>query len=146
MLRILALVALLSNSGLAKGSGIEFPIIASPTTGIERLSYQSLYSLFVLRVVRWPNGLPVRLVTRPFNTIEHIGFLSHYFGIGYPAYVRRVSIAVESGRASPPLIVDTDLKMLDTVRKTPGAIGYLSNYAVINDGNGVILVKVGPQR
>lgn len=101
-----------------------------------------LINMFTRNTVRWPNGFPINVFTKPINSIEHKVFVTAKLGITPYRFKILLEKAIYAGFASPPTTVISDNEMYYRVANTPFSIGYLDNGdALVNTSNAVIIIK-----
>ncbi len=119
----LACAALLcvSPTGLAQ----DF-VIANSHVPYSQISINQLRAIFGMRTRAWPNGLAVVVVVLPDSAPSHISFCKKTINV-YPYQLRRAwDRLIFSGTGQAPLTVSDQTAMIETVARTPGAIGYVS--------------------
>jgi ABC-type phosphate transport system substrate-binding protein len=92
----------------------------------ESVSRHTLRSIFSMRMTQWPNGTPIRVFVMGDKTTQHSNFTKHLLGV-FPHQLRRVwNRQIYSGMGQAPNKVESESEMLEQIKNTPGAIGYLS--------------------
>ncbi|MFC6669195.1 hypothetical protein [Marinobacterium aestuariivivens] len=115
----------IANAGVAPGS----------------LSRDHLFALFSMRVSRWPGGEPVTLIVYPDQHPAHARFVKRTLQI-YPYQLRSIwDRYIFSGTAQAPVVVESAAQMLERVRRTEGAIGYLEESVRQPEGVDVIAIQ-----
>jgi ABC-type phosphate transport system substrate-binding protein len=106
-------------------------VIANADTELDKsaISRSTLLAIYSMRARKWPNGDKVTVFVFDDRSKTHQKFCAKYLGIP-PYHLRRNwRRLVFSGRASEPVKVESMEDMIASVRRTPGAIGYLAqNY------------------
>lgn len=91
----------------------------------EAVTRQYLLSVFSMRTRTWPGGQPIRVFVLPYKHSVHQDFSKNVLGI-FPYQLRSIwDRALFSGAGQSPTVVPTVDIMLEKVRSTTGAIGYL---------------------
>lgn len=142
---IIAIMILLVSFVRADGNmAYDTPPVVNAAADTYEISYEELYAVFTLTMDTWQNGEKVRVIMMSENAFAHKYFIENYLGIGRAAYNRRLENAISSGRGSPPIIVDGNLEMIDKLKSTEGAIGYLDGtfYVSPKEGEAIILIRV----
>jgi len=99
-------------------------IVTRRDLSLDRLSSNSLRSIFALRLRNWPNGTPVKVFTLSDSDPIHERFCREVLGI-YGANLRAAwDRVIFTGLAASPNVMPTEGALLDAVAHTPGAIGY----------------------
>ena len=96
---------------------------ANPANAVDRAE---LARLFMKKVSAWPNGTPVAAVDLPRTSSVRSAFSHDVHNKDVDSVVAYWATLVYSGREMPPPIRQTDADVLEFVRKTPGAVGYIS--------------------
>lgn len=73
----------------------------------------------------WADGTPITVYILPKSSAEHRSFVTGQLKM-QPFHLNRLwNRMIFSGTGRPPIELASQAEMLDRVRKTPGAIGYL---------------------
>jgi len=142
ILFILTLVFVVFGSANATGpQPATMPIIegANPTTS---LTYEDLRAIFTLVVSRWADGSRIVVVILSSDNELQRQFLFEYFGLTPARYNEIVESRVSSGRAKPPVIVNTESEMIRKVSGTVGSVGFTSRDIYIGAKDGVKVVPI----
>jgi len=91
----------------------------------EALSLNQIRAIFSMRVRRWPDGSPITvMVLRDQNPI-HKNFLKSTLQMLPHQLRRHWDRYIYSGIGQGPIVVTNQGEMLEKVRQTDGAIGYI---------------------
>ena len=102
-------------------------IITNKQVPLNSLSIHKARSIFAGRTSSWSNGLPITIFVFPDRDEKHQEFCSHALDV-FPRQLRRSwDRMIYSGTGDGPLIVNSEAEMLERVKQTPGAIGYIIN-------------------
>jgi hypothetical protein len=103
-------------------------VIVSPSLMSTKLDRGLLRAVFTMRLRQWPDGSPVRVFVLPDN--DPLSDLFYRERLGMYSYVLRRAWdrMVFTGTGLAPTIVQTEREMIERVRSTPGAIGYVSKH------------------
>lgn len=100
-------------------------IIAHPAVPVVQLSQAQLRSIYLMRQVVWPNGVPVRVFVLPARSSFHSQFCRDKLQL-FPYQLERTWQKLTfSGTGTPPTELATPEAMLAAVSSTAGAIGYI---------------------
>lgn len=100
-------------------------VIAHRSVPGSYLSLASARALFGMRMMKWPDGRPVRVFVMPDAHPVHDSLCKEQLNL-YPYQLRQSwDRLVYSGMAQAPTEVGTEEEMLIRVAATPGAIGYV---------------------
>lgn len=89
------------------------------------LSLASARALFGMRMVKWPDGRPVRVFVLMDSHPAHDALCKEKLNL-YPYQLRQSwDRLVYSGMAQAPTEVSSEEEMVNRVAATPGAIGYV---------------------
>jgi hypothetical protein len=119
----LLLIALYAP-GNARAQSVE--IIVNPALEDVALDREVLRAIFTMRLRAWPNGRPVRVFVLPDdNPLSDRFYREH---LGMYSYVLRAAWdrMVFTGTGLAPTVVKSEQEMREQVRRTPGAIGFVS--------------------
>ena len=129
-----ALVALASFD--ARGETVK--VIVNASLGAQEISAQDLKSVFLLEKNSLSDGTHVEPVLRK-NGEMHKAFVKRFLGLDDDGLQRLYSSRVFSGQGSMPKTLGSDAEVVAYVRKTRGAIGYVSNDST-TEGVGILEV------
>ena len=105
-------------------------VIVHPDIQIDHLSANELRSLFSMRTLRWPDGLPVRVFVLSDQSPQHKSFVKNQLEM-FPYQLRMTwDRAVFSGTGYPPKKVSNIEDMVSRVRSTKGGIGYVNDESI----------------
>jgi hypothetical protein len=102
-------------------------VIVSPSLTSVTLDRSLLRAVFTMRVREWPDGSRVRVFVLPDD--DPLSDLFYRERLGMYSYVLRRAWdrMVFTGTGFAPTVVQSEGEMLERVRSTPGAIGYVRN-------------------
>lgn len=133
----LLLVALCSLSFALSGSAQQssgFKVIVHEDVEEQSLSRKQISDMFLRRKQTWADGLEVRPAELAPTARTRELFSEAVHGRPATAVKSYWLRAVFSGRESPPPEFDTDAEVIDFVRRTPGAIGYVGANTRVDAG------------
>lgn len=114
-------------------------IIVNPDVGVVAIDRNRARLIFTMRVNQWGDKQPVTVFVLPDDASLHQVFAKSALGV-YPYQLRRTwDRQVFSGTGQAPVQVANEQEMIERVRQTTGAIGYISDRP---DATGVKTVKV----
>ena len=116
-----------------------FQIIANGRIRTTTLSRREVSRMFLKQVRRWPDGTDVKPVDLDPRSATRDAFSRAVHGRGPTAIQSQWRQRLFSGRDVPPPQRDSDAAVIDFVRRTPGAIGYVSASA---DTGGVRVINL----
>lgn len=89
------------------------------------LSAAALRSIFTMRLTLWPDGSRIQVLVLQDDHPLHRQFSKSVLGL-FPYQLRQTwDRGVFSGTGKAPTQVDSETEMLQMLKTTPGAIGYL---------------------
>ncbi len=110
-------------------------VIVSPSLLSMKLDRSLLRAVFTMRARQWPDGSPVRVFVLPDNHPLSDQFYREQLGM-YSYVLRRTwDRMVFTGTGLAPTVVQTEKEMIERVRSTPGAIGFVRK-SEITDSDG----------
>jgi len=97
------------------------------------LSQNSLRSVYSMRLQTWADGTAITvLILNPAGE-SHRKFCLEVLGL-FPYQLQRVwDVLVFSGTGQSPIVMGSEQEMVEKIKSTPGAIGYLIDAEVPND-------------
>lgn len=121
---LLALLGALAAPAAAGEAG--YRIVVNPQNPASAVERVELARLFMRKVSAWPDGTPVAAVDQPRTAPVRSVFSRDVHHKDVDSVVAYWSTLVYSGRELPPPVRKTDEEVLEYVRATPGAVGYVS--------------------
>ncbi len=103
-----------------------YVVIAHLNVSPEWITRKKLRAAFSMRLHRWPDGTPVKVVTFGGQTALLDGFSLHCLGIPGRILERIWTRNIYAGIGSVPTIVSKPEKMVEEVAIQPGAVGFLA--------------------
>ena len=122
---LMVLLFFVSSAACPLESAPSVDVIVSPSLTSMRLDRSLLRSVFTMRLRQWPDGSAVRVFVLPDNDPLSDRFYREQLGMY--SYVLRTAWdrMVFTGTGFAPTVVQTEKEMIERVRSTPGAIGYV---------------------
>ena len=99
-------------------------ILLNKEVGITALDSAYLSQIFAMQVKKWPNGLAIQVFVLPSDTDLHREFVINRLKIQAHQLDRIWNRMLFTGTGKAPYVVDSQAKMIEMIKKTPGAIGY----------------------
>ncbi len=106
----------------------------SAEAGKTTIGKAALAAIFLGRVTRWSDGSAIRPVDLSFTDPLRAAFCEDVLGQNLEALKAYWQRALVQGGASPPLAKASEAEVVDFVKRTQGAIGYVSPDAPLADG------------
>ncbi len=101
-------------------------VIINAETMDQITDQNELRSIFSLRKRTWSNGKKIRVFVLPDNNVIHKAFVKEKLHM-FPHQLRRTwNRMTYTGTGQPPIIVYSVPEMLEKIKTTPYAIGYLN--------------------
>ena len=120
-----ALLLMASTAAIPQNSALAVEVIVSPSLAKVTLDRNLLRAVFTMRVREWPDGTPVRVFVLPDDNPLSDQFYREQLGM-YSYVLRRAwDRMVFTGTGFAPTVVRSEKEMIDRVRDTPGAIGFV---------------------
>lgn len=92
-----------------------------------------------MRQTQWLNGQRITVFVLPRHHILHLQFSKGRLEM-YPYQLDRIwNKLTYSGLGVAPVMVESPVALIDAVRKTPGAIGYVGK---LNDKKGIYVIEI----
>lgn len=102
------------------------------------LSKTEVKEIYLGQKQQWRDGSKIHLATYDKGNLAEI-FTKKYLGKRHSQFLLYWKQLLFTGRGVMPQVVKTEEEMIRYVKKTPGAIGYISNIKV--DGISIIRVR-----
>jgi hypothetical protein len=120
-----ALLLMAWSAATPQNSALAVEVVVSPSLANVRLDRGLLRAVFTMRVREWPDGTPVRVFVLPDDNPLSDQFYRERLGM-YSYVLRRAwDRMVFTGTGFAPTVVRSEVEMLERVRDTPGAIGFV---------------------
>jgi hypothetical protein len=124
LLRLLAIVVVLAP-GLA--SAADYVVIVNPGNRASSVSRNELQRLFLRTATTWSGGEGCKPVDLPKSNPVRVAFSKEVLGRTMAALDQFWTQSIFSGRGVPPPERKSDREVVEFVRDTPGAVGYVSS-------------------
>jgi len=131
------LAALVAPAAAGEGG---YRIVVNPANPASAVERAELARLFMRKVSAWPDGTPAAAVDQPRTAPVRSAFSRDVHNKDVDSVVAYWATLVYAGRELPPPVRRSDEEVLEFVRQTPGAVGYVSADAP-TDGVKVIALR-----
>jgi hypothetical protein len=120
-----SLLLAFSLAAPAQDGAATVQVIVSPTLAETTLDRSFLRAVFTMRMRQWPDGSPIRVFVLPDDNPLSDRFYREQLGM-YSYVLRNAwDRMVFTGTGFAPTVVRSEQEMLELVRSTPGAIGFV---------------------
>jgi ABC-type phosphate transport system substrate-binding protein len=137
---ILAFVVLVTASGALLAADT-VKVVGNPGTTPDIVSQRDLQRVFYKQTSKWPDGQPAEPLDQPRSSPLRKAFIEEVLGKTVAQVESHWQTQVFSGRSGPPAVLASDGDVLEYVRRTPGAVGYVSADGRVDEVK-VITVRV----
>ncbi|MCP4902709.1 MAG: phosphate ABC transporter substrate-binding protein [bacterium] len=120
------LASIMAVSGIAFAQDSSFKLIGNPSTTPDSMSKRDLERIFLKKKKKWPNSQPAHPVDQRGNNALRTRFSEEVLGKSLAMVESHWQAQVFSGKGTPPKQLTSDAAIIDFVRKTRGAVGYVS--------------------
>lgn len=102
-------------------------VITHTSVNVQHLNSQQLKRIYLIRQLRWGNNLPIVVFVLPSQHSTHKKFTTTMLN-AFPYKLDRIwNKLTFSGLGVAPILVRSEKELINAVRTTPGAIGYVDN-------------------
>lgn len=102
-------------------------VIVHPSVKFEQLSSSHIRRIFTMHYKQWDQNLPIKVFVLAKNNLIHKAFCIQVLGV-FPYQLENIwDKLLFSGMGEPPQVLESDQQIIEMVRTTPGAIGYVSS-------------------
>lgn len=115
-------------------------VIVNPSVTGEKISRGQLAAVFLRETTRWGNGQPIQAVDQSTQSSARAAFSNDVLARPVAAVQIHWLRQLSNGGGKPPVVRGTDAEVLEYVRATAGAIGYLSEDFPTDDSVRVVPV------
>ncbi|TGD74626.1 hypothetical protein E4634_05340 [Mangrovimicrobium sediminis] len=126
-MRALPFLAWLAIVALSANASAEPILIHNPDLQGEDFSTRSLVKVYAMQKRVWSDGTAVRVFVMPDDSETHRQFVADYLRMQPYQLNRLWHRLVFSGTGTRPREVNSVKEMIEQVRNTPGAIGYIDS-------------------
>ena len=123
----------------ARTQQASFQVVANPSLEMSTIGKKDLARIFLKQKKAWPNGAAAVPVDQKLSAAVRTEFSTAILRKGAKAVESYWNGQVFAGKASPPQTMGSDVEVLNFVRTTPGAVGYVSASAPTS---GVIVLRI----
>jgi len=106
-------------------------VIVNPSVNVSTIDAQTLSRIYAMQIKNWNDGQPVKVFTFPFNSKFHYLFVTSKMKIQPHQLERLWTRLIFTGTGRTPTVVNSAKEMVQKVKSTPGAIGYVSDSDVV---------------
>jgi ABC-type phosphate transport system substrate-binding protein len=100
-------------------------VIRHPSVNGQELSRDSLVRIYAMKKRAWNDGSPITVYILSKNSQAHRSFVTGQLKM-QPFHLNRLwNRMIFSGVGTPPIELSSQTEMLNKIRNTPGAIGYV---------------------
>ena len=125
--------------GCISSSVVAVEVITHPSVSEPILTTSQLRRIYTMRQIQWPDGHRITVFVLPRQHALHLRFSKERLQM-FPYKLDRIwNKLTYSGLGVAPVTVNTPKELVDAVRETPGAIGYVES---IKDEEAVHVVKI----
>ena len=123
------LASIMAVSGVALAQDSSFKVIGNASTTPDSISKRDLERVFLKKKKKWPNGQPAQPVDQKGNNALRTRFSKEVLGKSLEMVESHWQARVFSGKGTPPKQLSSDAAVVEFVRKTSGAVGYVKTGA-----------------
>jgi len=132
MKNIIALLTLFLLAGLTNTFAQSFKVIVNNSNTVNSLTNKEVSDLFLKKKTKWPSGTMVVPVDLSSGSSVRENFSQKIHGKSTTAIRSFWQQAAFAGTASAPVEKSNDEDIIEFIKKTPGAIGYVSSSTTLN--------------
>lgn len=121
-----------------------FHLIAHPSVQVRTLRRAHVAEIFLKTQIKWSDGTRIRPVDQPIRSAVRARFLAAVYDKEPRLILRYWQRKIFSGRGYPPLELPSDERVLDYVRRTSGAIGYVEELPANLPSDAIRVLEVVP--
>jgi len=116
-------------------------VILHPSVSDNVLTISQLRRIYTMRQIQWSNGQRITVYVLPRQNALHLQFSKERLQM-FPYQLDRIwNKLTYSGLGVAPITVNTSKELLEAIRSTPGAIGYIDEVQGIEGVNVVQITK-----
>ena len=111
----------------------EQKIIVNQSVPISDPDWIYLNQIFAMQIRKWPDDSAIQVFTLPSTSELHRDFTVKQLKIQAHQLDRIWNRMLFTGTGKAPTVVESEKEMLEMVKSTPGAIGYVSGEYPVSD-------------
>jgi len=116
-------------------------VIVNPSVKTQEISTQMLGRIYAMQIKNWNDGQPVKVFTFPSNSKFHHQFVITQMKLQPHLLERLWNRLIFTGTGRTPTVVSNSQEMIQKVKQTPGAIGYVTDSDVTSNVNVLVIGK-----
>ena len=110
-------------------------VITNITADTASITTTQLRRIYSMRQVRWANGVPITIFVLSSTSTIHQKFCKETLRL-FPYQLDRIwNKLTFSGMGVSPTIMESEEELIEAVKSTTGAIGYIENMDGVSDVN-----------
>jgi ABC-type phosphate transport system substrate-binding protein len=121
--------------------GEDMVVVANPHSGIDSLSREEVINIYLGRYRQLASGVSAQPVDSPATHPDKARFYQLLVSKDLAEINAYWSRLIFSGRTTPPRAAKSEEDLLNIIRRTPGAIGYVDRSKI--DGRVVLVYELG---
>lgn len=125
MLRLIGLLVVLSAAEVHAGEAA-FYVVVHPSNPMDSIKRAELSAIYTKRTRSWPDGREIVPVDQPAASPVRERFSRAIHGKSVAYVMRYWQRLIFSGREIPPRQLQNDAAVLELVKNSPSAIGYIA--------------------
>jgi ABC-type phosphate transport system substrate-binding protein len=137
---VIPFLSLILIATLANAAQPPYRVVVNSANPVSSMSAEEVSRLFLKRDTTWAHGVPVEAVDLVAGSTIREAFSQDVHNRDVAAIKNYWQRMIFSGRAVPPPEKATDEEVLEFVRSSQGAVGYVSASTAI--GNGVKTIEI----
>jgi len=136
---VIVIASVLAMPSFVGAQDAEFKIVGNAGTTPDSISKSDLARIFLKKKTKWPDRRPATPVGQKRAPELRTEFSNEILGMSLDMVESHWQAQVFSGRGTPPRVLNGDAEVIDYVRRTSGAVGYVTGSA---DTSSVSVIKV----
>lgn len=108
-------------------------VIVNTSVNIESISAQQLGRIYAMQIKNWNDKQSIKVFTYPANSKIHHQFVISQMKMQPHQLERLWNRLIFTGTGRAPNVVSSAQEMIEKVKNTPGAIGYIENNQYTDD-------------
>ncbi len=129
----LLLIIFAMTGAIASAQASEFKIIVNKSNAASSISKAQLSKMFLKKVSKWDDSKKVLPIDQKTDSPVREAFSEAIHEKGIATVQAYWHHKIFSGRGTPPKVEASDASVIEFIKSNPGAIGYVSAEAVVDD-------------
>jgi ABC-type phosphate transport system substrate-binding protein len=122
-------------------SATSLSVVTSSKNSVASVSQAEIEDLFMGRSFSFPDGKKVRIIIKTETDPDHKFFTEQFLKKSLSSFKSHWARLIFTGRARPPLIVNSDDQVKKAIAEDPSSLGYISTESLTSELKEISMLK-----